>query len=36
MARSLRDLEGNLDVVRRGYDGEIVVGEDLACMVIEN
>jgi ribonuclease BN (tRNA processing enzyme) len=36
MARSLRDLEGNLDVVRRGYDGEIVVAEDLACMVIEN
>lgn len=32
MARSLRDLDGNLAVVRQGFDGEIVVAEDLACI----
>jgi ribonuclease BN (tRNA processing enzyme) len=32
MARSLRDLEGNVEVVRLGFDGDIVVAEDLACI----
>jgi ribonuclease BN (tRNA processing enzyme) len=34
MSRSLRDLDGNVDVVRGGYDGTIVVAEDLACVVV--
>lgn len=32
MARSLRDLEGNVALVREHYDGEIVLGEDLICV----
>jgi ribonuclease BN (tRNA processing enzyme) len=36
MARSLRDLDGNVDVVRRGYDGNIVVANDLDCVVVSN
>jgi hypothetical protein len=32
MARSLRNLDANLDVVRQGFDGNIVVAEDLACI----
>jgi ribonuclease BN (tRNA processing enzyme) len=34
MSRSLRDLDGNVDVVRGGYDGTLVVAEDLACVVV--
>ena len=34
MARSLRDLESNLDAVRSAYDGDIVVGSDLACVAL--
>lgn len=34
MARSLRDLDGNVDVVRAGYDGKLVVASDLACVVV--
>jgi len=34
MGRSLRDLDGNVDVVRAGYDGRIVVANDLACVVV--
>jgi ribonuclease BN (tRNA processing enzyme) len=34
MARSLRDLESNVAVVREAYDGEIVIGSDLACVVL--
>ena len=34
MARSLRDLESNVAVVRDAYDGEIVVGSDLACIAL--
>lgn len=34
MARSLRDLDANVGIVRYRYDGEIVVAEDLACMVL--
>jgi len=36
MARSLRDLAGNVDVVRRGYDGNIVVANDLDCVVVSD
>jgi ribonuclease BN (tRNA processing enzyme) len=32
MARSLRNLDANLDVVRQGFDGNIFVAEDLACI----
>jgi len=31
MARSLKDLDNNVDLVRTGYGGNIVVAEDLAC-----
>jgi ribonuclease BN (tRNA processing enzyme) len=31
MARSLRDFDTNVDLVRAGYDGDIIVAEDLAC-----
>ncbi len=34
MARSLRDLDGNVDVVRAGYDGSVVVASDLDCVVV--
>jgi ribonuclease BN (tRNA processing enzyme) len=34
MGRSLRDLDGNVDVVRAGYDGNIVVASDLDCVVV--
>jgi ribonuclease BN (tRNA processing enzyme) len=33
MARSLRDLQANVDVVRGRYGGETVVAEDLLCLV---
>ena len=32
MARSLRDLEGNVALVRERYDGQIILAEDLACV----
>ncbi|MBT8107223.1 MAG: MBL fold metallo-hydrolase [Gammaproteobacteria bacterium] len=32
MARSLRDLDGNVALVRESYDGDIVLAEDLACV----
>ena len=32
MARSLRDLDENVALVRRGYDGEITLAEDLMCV----
>jgi ribonuclease BN (tRNA processing enzyme) len=34
MARSLRNLESNVAVVQEAYDGEIVVGSDLACVAL--
>ena len=34
MARSLRNLDANLDVVRGAYDGKVVVAEDLACVAV--
>lgn len=33
MARSLRDLDSNVELVRSGYSGEVVLAEDLACVV---
>lgn len=32
MARSLRDLDGNMALVRKGFSGDIVVAEDLLCV----
>lgn len=34
MARSLRDLEANVERVRRRYRGDTVVAEDLACVYL--
>ena len=34
MARSLRDLDGNVAVVRGVYQGDVVLAEDLACMAV--
>lgn len=33
MARSLHDLEANVDAVRRGYGGDVIVARDLLCIV---
>ena len=32
MARSLDDQAGNVAIVRQGFDGDIVLAEDLACV----
>ena len=32
MARSLRDLDSNVALVRERYDGDVVLAEDLACI----
>lgn len=32
MARSLRDLEGNVEQVRKSYPGQVVIAEDLDCL----
>jgi len=32
MARSLKELDKNVEVVRSGYKGEIILAEDLACI----
>lgn len=34
MARSLRDLEKNVGIVRSGYDGKLVVADDLDCFAV--
>ena len=34
MARSLSNLDANVDIVRSGYDGEVVVASDLACVLV--
>lgn len=34
MARSLSNLDTNVDIVRTGFGGEVVVASDLACMVV--
>jgi len=33
MARSLRDIDENVALVRKGYGGRVVLAEDLACVV---
>ena len=32
MARSLRDLDGNVALVKERYPGEVLIAEDLACV----
>jgi ribonuclease BN (tRNA processing enzyme) len=34
MARSLADLDANVGIVRAGYDGEVMVASDLACVLV--
>ncbi len=34
MARSLRNLDANVDAVRAAYEGRIVLAEDLACVAV--
>jgi ribonuclease BN (tRNA processing enzyme) len=34
MARSLRDLDANVALVREGYGGDVVLAEDLACVAL--
>jgi len=34
MARSLENLESNVAVVRESYGGEIVVADDLDCIIV--
>lgn len=34
MSRSLRDLDANVDIVRAGFDGEVIVASDLACIPV--
>jgi ribonuclease BN (tRNA processing enzyme) len=36
MARSLSNLDANVDIVRAGYDGEVVVASDLACLLVSD
>jgi len=36
MARSLRDLDGNVASVRAGFDGNIVVAGDLDCLLVRD
>ena len=35
MARSLRNLDQNVDLVRQHFDGEIIIADDLMCIEIE-
>ena len=35
MARSLRDLEGQLERVREHYDGPLTVADDLLCIPLD-
>lgn len=32
MQRSLRDLDGNVELVKAGYDGRVIVANDLDCL----
>lgn len=34
MARSLRDLDANIEVVRGAYEGRVILAEDLACLAV--
>lgn len=33
MARSLRDLDDNVELIRAAYDGEIILADDLLCVL---
>ncbi len=35
MARSLASLEDNVAIVREGYDGELLIAEDLGCFTLD-
>jgi hypothetical protein len=35
MARSLRDLDANIALVREHYDGPVQVAEDLMCIPLD-
>lgn len=35
MARSLRNLEENVRIVREGYEGELLVADDLGCFMLD-
>ena len=34
MARSLRDLDANVAIVRERFDGETLVADDLMCVLL--
>ncbi len=34
MARSLNDLDTNVGIVRAGFDGEVMIASDLACVIV--
>ena len=36
MARSLRDIDGNVGAVKAGYDGRLVLAEDLGCVSLDS
>jgi ribonuclease BN (tRNA processing enzyme) len=36
MARSLRDIDGNVAAVRARYDGRVVLGTDLQCLPLNS
>lgn len=35
MARSLRSFDENVQIVREGYDGELLIAEDLGCFALD-
>jgi ribonuclease BN (tRNA processing enzyme) len=35
MARSLRNFDENVQIVREGYEGELLVADDLACFMLD-
>jgi ribonuclease BN (tRNA processing enzyme) len=35
MARSLRSFDENVQIVREGYEGELLVADDLACFMLD-
>jgi len=35
MARSLRSFDENMRIVREGYDGELLIAEDLGCFALD-
>ncbi len=35
MARSLKNLDKNVQIVREGYNGDLLIAEDLACFTLD-